>query len=89
MVSNAHGVSSQGKYIAIASTTVETNSTNAAAIDELQPGIALLGSIIVRFDSVYDLFEPLEDGRRDGCFISKSYDATRFLKLLIVFLKAI
>ena len=78
MVSNAHGVASQGKYIAIASTTVETNSTDAAAINELQPGIALLGSILVRFDNVYDLFEPLGDGRRDGCFISKSYDATRY-----------
>jgi Rab GDP dissociation inhibitor len=29
-----------------------------------------------RFDSVTDLLEPVEDGRRDNCFISKSYDAT-------------
>ena len=27
------------------------------------------------FDSVSDLLEPVSDGRTDGCFISRSYDA--------------
>lgn len=76
MVSNAHGVASAGRYIAIASTTVETAASDADAVRELQPGVALLGSILERFDLVYELYEPLEDGRNDGCFISKSYDAT-------------
>jgi RAB protein geranylgeranyltransferase component A len=65
------------RFIAIASTTVETNSTKAAAVAELAAGIALMGKVMQRFDSVYELFEPVEDGRRDKCFISKSYDATR------------
>ena len=44
MVSHAHNVSSQGKYIAIVSTTVETDKP----INELQPGLALLGRILER-----------------------------------------
>lgn len=32
--------------------------------------------VFVRFDAVSDLFEPVDDGRSDRCFISKSYDAT-------------
>jgi hypothetical protein len=32
-----------------------------------------------RFDSVSDLKEPVSDGDRDRCYISKSYDATRLL----------
>jgi RAB protein geranylgeranyltransferase component A len=45
MVSFAHQVAAPGKYIAIASTTVETNDP----VSELQPGIALLGKIIERY----------------------------------------
>lgn len=44
MVSNAHNVSAPGTYIAIVSTTVETNSP----IKELEPGFALLGKIVER-----------------------------------------
>jgi Rab GDP dissociation inhibitor len=44
MVSHAHNVSSQGKYIAIVSTTVETENP----FNELQPGLALLGKILER-----------------------------------------
>jgi GDP dissociation inhibitor len=44
MVSHAHNVSSQGKYIAIVSTTVETDKP----INELQPGFQLLGHIMER-----------------------------------------
>jgi Rab GDP dissociation inhibitor len=72
MVSHAHNVSSKGKYIAIVSTTVETNNP----INELQPGLSLLGRILERFDTVSDLLEPKGNGLSDHCFISKSYDAT-------------
>lgn len=78
MVSNAHGVASSGHYIAIVSTTLENAAASKAqAMSELQPGFDLLGKVLFRFDSVYELFEPTTDGSRDGCFISKSYDATR------------
>lgn len=44
MVSSTHQVASAGRYIAIASTTVET----ANPIAELAPGIALIGDILER-----------------------------------------
>ena len=44
MVSYAHCVASAGKYIAIVSTAVETPHP----INELQPGLALLGKILER-----------------------------------------
>ena len=72
MVSYAHMVASDGKYIAIVSTTVETSNPN----QEIAPGIALLGKILVRFDDISELKESLADGVNDHCFISRSYDAT-------------
>jgi Rab GDP dissociation inhibitor len=44
MVSFAHAVASAGKYIAIVSTTVET----ANPLQEIAPGLALLGDIMER-----------------------------------------
>jgi len=72
MVSFAHSVASMGKYIAIASTIVESENP----VQELAPGFNLLGKVLERFDSVSDLLVPVEDGNDDNCFISKSYDAT-------------
>eukprot|EP01039_Chlorochromonas_danica_P008273 gene8273-9122_t len=72
MVSFAHMVASPGKYIAIASTTAQTNDP----VSELTPAFNLLGKILERFDSVSDLLEPVSDGADDHCYISKSYDAT-------------
>jgi len=72
MVSAAHSVSSSGKYIAIVSTTVETRSP----IQELEPGIKLLGKIVERFDKVSDLKAPVGSGKSDNCYISQTYDAT-------------
>jgi Rab GDP dissociation inhibitor len=72
MVSYAHNVASPGKYIAIVSTTVETENP----IGELSSGFNLLGKILERFDSVSELYEAVSDGKADNCYISKSYDAT-------------
>lgn len=72
MVSAAHNVASRGKYIAIVSTTVESSQP----IREVDAGIALLGKIIDRFDSITDLKKPTHSGADDGCYISRSYDAT-------------
>lgn len=72
MVSFAHNVASPGKYIAIVSTTVETENP----IAELTSGFNLLGKILERFDSVSELYEAVSDGKTDNCYISKSYDAT-------------
>ena len=72
MVSFAHMVAADGKYIAIVSTTVET----AVPLQEVAAGIALLGKILVRFDDVAEQKESCADGVTDHCFVSASYDAT-------------
>ncbi len=72
MVSGAHSVCSNGKYIAIVSTTVETANPS----EEVAAGIALLGPLLQRFDSVSPTYEPIGDGTDNRCFITKSYDAT-------------
>ena len=74
VISHAQCVAAKGKYIAIVSTTVETDDPKL----ELEPGIRLLGKLIARFDSVNYLYEPLADGAADKCYISKSYDATSY-----------
>ncbi|OMJ91899.1 hypothetical protein SteCoe_5459 [Stentor coeruleus] len=71
-MSNSHCVCPKGYYIAICSTSVETDTPE----NELQPAFALLGEIMTTFIKVYDNFEPNEDGSRDNLFISKSYDST-------------
>ena len=38
----------------------------------------MLGDIVERFDSVSDTFKPTGDGLADRCFITESYDATRY-----------
>lgn len=70
--SYAHNVAANNKWLAFVSTTVETSSPEA----ELAPGLALLGHIEEKFVEVVDVHEPLADGRSDGCYISKGYDAT-------------
>lgn len=49
MVSSAHNVSAPGMYIAIVSTTVETSQP----LKELEPGYALLGTILERCHHYY------------------------------------
>ncbi|GAB4814512.1 hypothetical protein N2152v2_001558 [Parachlorella kessleri] len=70
--SYTHNVAPRDKWVAFVSTTVETADPH----NELQPGLQLLGRVDEKFVEVVDVYEPLEDGRRDGCFISKGYDAT-------------
>ncbi|KAL8609899.1 Rab GDP dissociation inhibitor beta [Nucella lapillus] len=72
VVSDAHQVCSKGHYLAIVSTTVETDNPEA----ELKPGLDLLGAIEEKFVSVSDLLEPTDDGQQSNTFITTSYDAT-------------
>ncbi|XP_025421523.1 rab GDP dissociation inhibitor alpha [Sipha flava] len=72
LVSNTHQVSSQGWFIAMVSTKVETNNPEL----EIKPGLDLLGSIKQKFVSFSDYYEPIDDGKDSKVFISKSYDAT-------------
>jgi Rab GDP dissociation inhibitor len=72
VVSFSHFVAHQGHYVAICSTTVETNNPKA----ELEPAFKLLGNILEKFWIIKDTFEPISDGKSDGVFVSDSYDAT-------------
>lgn len=72
VTSYAHRVAPEGRYIAIVSTTVETDDP----LQEVKPGLDLLGNIIEQFVYVLDTFEPIDDGKKDGVFVSNSYDAT-------------
>ena len=72
MVSYTHQVASKGWFIAMVSTTVETENPEA----EIQPGLALLGPIKQKFIQISDVFEANDDGTSSQLFISKSYDAT-------------
>lgn len=74
MVSSAHNVCPKGYYVAIVSTIAETEANHHV---ELEPGFQRLGQIEERFmGPPIPLYEPLDDGRKDNVFISKSYDAT-------------
>lgn len=72
MVSFTHQAASKGWYIAMVSTTVETNNPEA----EIQPGVQLLGPIKQKFIQISDIFEAADDGKEKQLFVSKSYDAT-------------
>uniref|UniRef100_A0A8D0QM61 Rab GDP dissociation inhibitor n=1 Tax=Sus scrofa TaxID=9823 RepID=A0A8D0QM61_PIG len=72
MISYAHNVAAQGKYIAIASTTVET----AEPEKEVEPALELLEPIDQKFVAISDLYEPVDDGSESQVFCSCSYDAT-------------
>uniref|UniRef100_A0A4W4HPY7 Rab GDP dissociation inhibitor n=1 Tax=Electrophorus electricus TaxID=8005 RepID=A0A4W4HPY7_ELEEL len=72
MISYAHNVAAQGKYIAIASTTVETNDPEK----EIKPALDLLEPIEQKFVSISDLYAPTDLGAESQVFISRSYDAT-------------
>ena len=65
-------VASKGWFIAMISTTVETDNPEA----EIQPGLNLLGPIKQKFLQISDVFKPNDDGADSQLFISKSYDAT-------------
>lgn len=65
-------VSAKGVTIAIVSTLAE----KATADEDIAPGLQLLGPILKRFTSVSTTYEPVSDGKEDGCFIAKSMDGT-------------
>eukprot|EP00527_Entomoneis_sp_CCMP2396_P000799 CAMPEP_0198137304 /NCGR_PEP_ID=MMETSP1443-20131203/822_1 /TAXON_ID=186043 /ORGANISM="Entomoneis sp., Strain CCMP2396" /LENGTH=464 /DNA_ID=CAMNT_0043798697 /DNA_START=35 /DNA_END=1429 /DNA_ORIENTATION=- len=71
-VSNGLNVASPGVYIAIVSTLVEKGNPD----EDVMPGLRLLGPILKRFTAVSNTYEPVEDGSKDKCFISSSFDAT-------------
>ncbi|KAI8905575.1 GDP dissociation inhibitor [Gorgonomyces haynaldii] len=84
-VSAAHNVCAKDYFVAIVSTIVETDNPEK----ECEPGLALLGSIQERFVSIKDLCEPIADGKDDGIFVSKSFDATSHFETTCTDVKSI
>jgi len=70
-ISSSHNVCAKGKYIAIISSTVETNNPE----QELKPAFDLLGPVIEKFTNVTPMYVPTDDGTDDRIFVSTSYDA--------------
>jgi Rab GDP dissociation inhibitor len=44
---------------------------------------------MVRFVDIKDIYEPVDDGTKDGIFVSKSYDATSHFETTCVDVKSI
>ena len=61
---------------ATAEASGEEEAETADPSRELEPGVALLGKVLARFDYVDDTFVPTGNGSADNTFISKSYDAS-------------
>lgn len=72
MVSYTHQVAAKNWFVAMVSTTVETNNPE----NEIKPGLDVLGPIRQKFIWVSDVYRPKDDGRESQIFISESYDAT-------------
>uniref|UniRef100_A0A672JUJ9 Rab GDP dissociation inhibitor n=1 Tax=Sinocyclocheilus grahami TaxID=75366 RepID=A0A672JUJ9_SINGR len=72
MISYAHNVAAQGKYIAIVSTTVETSDPEK----EIKPALDLLEPVEQKIVSISDQYAPTDLGSDSQVFISRSYDAT-------------
>jgi Rab GDP dissociation inhibitor len=75
LIGSEHKVAPQGKNIAIVSSIIEGDKPPHI---QLESAFKLLGlkSFEHTFMGLSELFEPLEDGSKDGIFISKSYDAS-------------
>lgn len=71
-VSATHNVCPKDIYIAQVSTVVETDTPEL----ELRPGLELLGAIHEKFVTITSLEEPLDSGKDDSIFITRSYDPT-------------
>jgi Rab GDP dissociation inhibitor len=78
-VSYAQRVCPKGWYIAIASTSVETDNPEA----ELKPALDLFGKIDFISVKVHDIIEPQIPGKEDGLYCSSSYDPTTHFETTI------
>ncbi|EPZ35349.1 Rab GDI protein domain-containing protein [Rozella allomycis CSF55] len=65
-------VCANGYYIAIVSTICETSLPEK----EIEPAYALLGHICDKFVTISDLKEPMDDGKHDNVFVTRTFDAT-------------
>jgi Rab GDP dissociation inhibitor len=62
----------KGKHMVIVSSRLESDDP----LKEFKPALDLLGPIEQKFVNICDLVEPTDDGTKDQCFVSSSYDET-------------
>ena len=72
MISSAHNVAAQGKYVAVASTTVETKEPEK----EIRPALKPLEPTEQKFVSISDFLVPKDLGTESQIFITPTCDAT-------------
>ncbi|KAH3679733.1 hypothetical protein WICMUC_000764 [Wickerhamomyces mucosus] len=75
LIGSDHKVSPQGKAIAIISSIIEGDKPPHIQLEEAFKLIKIK-SFDHTFMGLSDLYEPLNDGLKNGVFISKSYDAS-------------
>ncbi|WFD05081.1 Rab GDP dissociation inhibitor alpha [Malassezia vespertilionis] len=78
-VSTTHAVCPAGYYLAQVSTVVETDKPEL----ELRAGLDLLGPIHEKFVTITDLEEPLDSGKENKIFITRSYDPTSHFETVV------
>lgn len=71
MVSSVHSISKKDYYVAIVSTTVESNNPE----QEVEVAMNMLGKIKEKFVTLSERYVPTGKST-DGLFISDSFDAT-------------
>ncbi len=71
MVSSAHAVCSKGLYIAMISTTVETDKPEL----EIRPAVDLLGDILEMFVQISPVYEPTDNGKADNVSFLNSHQS--------------
>ena len=71
MVSSVHSISKAGYFVAIVSTTVETNNPE----QEIEVALNMVGKIKEKFITISERFTSTTKST-DGLFISESFDAT-------------
>ena len=72
MVSSVHCISKKDTYIAIVSTTVETNEPQK----EIEVAFDIIGKVQYKFTKISERYEAKRGNFNDGVFISNSFDAT-------------
>lgn len=75
LIGSEHKVAPPGKNVAIVSTIIEGDQPPHL---QIQSAFKLLNikNFEYTFMGISEIFEPIQDGSKDGVFISKSYDAT-------------
>ena len=62
LVSSTHAVCAKGLFIAMISTTVETDKPEL----EIRPALDLLGDVLEMFVRVDNVYETVDDGKKDN-----------------------